>query len=88
MQVLNLTTKSRRTSSNGNLPRPNGDLCRGPMEPDWINPNVRPMRCSYKYVSVIFEVWGLQNRVEDHVQRVIKLSDGGVEQRYRRDEGI
>ena len=46
---------------------------RGPLEPDWIkNPNVRPIMCSYKYVSVSFEVWGLQTRVEDYVQRVIR----------------
>jgi len=46
---------------------------RGPLDPDWIkNPNVRPIMCSYKYVSVSFEVWGLQTRVEDYVQRVIR----------------
>ena len=28
--------------------------------------------CSYKLVTVSFEVWGLQTRVEDYVQRVIR----------------
>lgn len=30
------------------------------------------MMCSYKLVSVSFEVWGLQTRVEDYVHRAIR----------------
>lgn len=30
------------------------------------------MMCSYKLVSVCFEVWGLQTKVEDYVHRAIR----------------
>lgn len=46
---------------------------RGPLGPNWLkNDDIKPMMCSYKLVSVSFEVWGLQTRVEDYVQRVIR----------------
>ena len=47
---------------------------RGPLPSDWMKSetNEKPMMCSYKYVTVSFEVWGLQTRVEDYVQRVIR----------------
>ena len=45
---------------------------RGPLEADWIKSNMQPMMCSYKHVSVSFEVWGLQGRVEDYVHRTIR----------------
>lgn len=45
---------------------------RGPLGPDWRNSSLKPMMCSYKLVSVSFEVWGLQTRVEDYVQRAIR----------------
>jgi hypothetical protein len=30
-----------------------------------------PIMCSYKIVQVSFEVWGLQTRAEDLIQRVL-----------------
>ena len=45
---------------------------RGPLAPDWIKGDTKPMMCSYKLVSVSFEVWGLQTRVEDYVHRAIR----------------
>ena len=45
---------------------------RGPLEAGWLKNNTSPMMCSYKLVSVNFEVWGLQTRVEDYVQRVVR----------------
>lgn len=45
---------------------------RGPLTPDWMKSDLKPMMCSYKLVSVCFEVWGLQTRVEDYVQRAIR----------------
>lgn len=45
---------------------------RGPLAPDWLKSGMKPMMCSYKLVSVSFEVWGLQTRVEDYVQRAIR----------------
>jgi hypothetical protein len=32
---------------------------------------VTPIMCSYKIVQVSFEVWGLQTRAEDLIQRVL-----------------
>lgn len=32
----------------------------------------KPIMCSYKVVNVAFEVWGLQTKVEDFIQRAIK----------------
>lgn len=32
----------------------------------------KPIMCSYKLVNVAFEVWGLQTKVEDFIQRAIK----------------
>lgn len=45
---------------------------RGPLEPGWMKSESKPMMCSYKLVSVSFEVWGLQTRVEDYVHRTIR----------------
>jgi len=45
---------------------------RGPLEPGWLKTDSQPMMCSYKSVSASFEVWGLQTRVEDYVQRVVR----------------
>ncbi|KAK9534991.1 hypothetical protein VZT92_007400 [Zoarces viviparus] len=44
---------------------------RGLLEEGWIN-NQEPIMCSYKLVSVKFEVWGLQTRVEQFVHKVIR----------------
>jgi len=45
---------------------------RGPLEPGWLKNDSQPMMCSYKFVSASFEVWGLQTRVEDYVQKVVR----------------
>lgn len=45
---------------------------RGPLEPGWLKSDSQPMMCSYKLVSASFEVWGLQTRVEDYVQKVVR----------------
>ena len=45
---------------------------RGPLAQDWLKKDLKPMMCSYKLVSVCFEVWGLQTKVEDYVHRAIR----------------
>ena len=46
---------------------------RGPLAEGWLSDaTLKPMMCSYKYVTVSFEVWGLQSRVEDYVQRAVR----------------
>lgn len=42
---------------------------RGPLVEGWRDTQT-PIMCCYKAVSVKFEVWGLQTRVEDYVQGV------------------
>ncbi|NXQ91013.1 PITC1 protein, partial [Nyctibius grandis] len=42
---------------------------RGPLREGWRQ-HTRPIMCSYKLVSVKFEVWGLQTRVEQFVHKV------------------
>lgn len=42
---------------------------RGLLQEGWIN-NQDPIMCSYKLVTVKFEVWGLQTRVEQFVHKV------------------
>ncbi|TKS91873.1 Cytoplasmic phosphatidylinositol transfer protein 1 [Collichthys lucidus] len=44
---------------------------RGVLQEGWIN-NQDPIMCSYKLVTVKFEVWGLQTRVEQFVHKVIR----------------
>ncbi|CAL8110752.1 unnamed protein product [Orchesella dallaii] len=44
---------------------------RGPLMDGWRDSH-EPIMCSYKLVKVTFEVWGLQTRVEDLAQRVIR----------------
>jgi hypothetical protein len=44
---------------------------RGPLGENWQN-TTEPIMCSYKWVKVTFEVWGLQTRVEDYTQRAIR----------------
>lgn len=44
---------------------------RGPLVEGWRD-TVTPIMCSYKVVHVSFEVWGLQTRAEDLVQRSIR----------------
>lgn len=44
---------------------------RGPLEEGWRDSS-DPIMCSYKLVNASFEVWGLQTRVEDYVQRAIR----------------
>lgn len=42
---------------------------RGPLQEGWID-RQDPIMCSYKLVTVKFEVWGLQTRVEQFVHKV------------------
>ncbi|XP_042196947.1 cytoplasmic phosphatidylinositol transfer protein 1 isoform X2 [Callorhinchus milii] len=44
---------------------------RGPLKELWRE-EFTPVMCSYKQVTVKFEVWGLQTRVEQFVQKVIR----------------
>lgn len=44
---------------------------RGPLKEGWRD-EPSPVMCSYKLVTVKFEVWGLQTRVEQFVQKVIR----------------
>ncbi|XP_069762162.1 cytoplasmic phosphatidylinositol transfer protein 1-like [Narcine bancroftii] len=44
---------------------------RGPLKEGWRDEPL-PVMCSYKLVTVKFEVWGLQTRVEQFVQKVIR----------------
>ncbi|XP_067859481.1 cytoplasmic phosphatidylinositol transfer protein 1-like [Heptranchias perlo] len=44
---------------------------RGPLKEGWRD-DLSPVMCSYKQVTVKFEVWGLQTRVEQFVQKVIR----------------
>ncbi|NXA37501.1 PITC1 protein, partial [Eudromia elegans] len=44
---------------------------RGPLREGWRQ-HTKPIMCSYKLVSVKFEVWGLQSRVEQFVHKVIR----------------
>ncbi|GCC26066.1 hypothetical protein chiPu_0004480 [Chiloscyllium punctatum] len=44
---------------------------RGPLKEGWRD-DPSPVMCSYKQVTVKFEVWGLQTRVEQFVQKVIR----------------
>lgn len=42
---------------------------RGPLVEGWRD-DQDPIMCSYKLVDARFEVWGLQTKVEDFIQRV------------------
>lgn len=42
---------------------------RGPLVEGWRETS-QPIMCSYKYVQVSFEVWGLQTKIEDLIHRV------------------
>ncbi|XP_078237614.1 cytoplasmic phosphatidylinositol transfer protein 1 [Pogona vitticeps] len=44
---------------------------RGPLREGWRE-HTQPIMCSYKLVTVKFEVWGLQTRVEQFVHKVIR----------------
>lgn len=44
---------------------------RGPLVEGWRDSH-QPIMCCYKSVSVKFEVWGLQTKVEDYVQGAIR----------------
>ncbi|MGH0120476.1 UNVERIFIED_CONTAM: hypothetical protein FKN15_066363 [Acipenser sinensis] len=44
---------------------------RGPLKEGWREKD-KPVMCSYKLVSVKFEVWGLQTRVEQFVHKVMR----------------
>lgn len=44
---------------------------RGPLIEGWREDD-KPIMCSYKVVSVSFEVWGLQTKVEDYIHKCIR----------------
>lgn len=44
---------------------------RGPLAEGWRD-STKPIMCSYKLVTVSFEVWGLQSRVESFVHKGIR----------------
>uniref|UniRef100_A0A1B6GT25 Cytoplasmic phosphatidylinositol transfer protein 1 n=1 Tax=Cuerna arida TaxID=1464854 RepID=A0A1B6GT25_9HEMI len=44
---------------------------RGPLTEGWIN-TTQPIMCSYKFVQANFEVWGLQTKAEELIQRSIR----------------
>ncbi|XP_022226947.2 cytoplasmic phosphatidylinositol transfer protein 1 isoform X2 [Drosophila obscura] len=44
---------------------------RGPLVEGWRETD-KPIMCSYKVVHASFEVWGLQTKVEDFIQRGIR----------------
>lgn len=44
---------------------------RGPLVEGWRDTD-KPIMCSYKSIHASFEVWGLQTRVEDFIQRAIR----------------
>lgn len=44
---------------------------RGPLVEGWRD-SFQPIMCSYKYVEVSFEIWGLQTKVEDLIHRSIR----------------
>lgn len=44
---------------------------RGPLVDNWRE-RISPMMCSYKLVTASFGVWGLQTKVENFVQRVVR----------------
>ncbi|XP_055472223.1 cytoplasmic phosphatidylinositol transfer protein 1-like, partial [Psammomys obesus] len=44
---------------------------RGQLREGWRD-NHQPIMCSYKLVTVKFEVWGLQTRVEQFVHKVVR----------------
>uniref|UniRef100_A0A182IZB2 Phosphatidylinositol transfer protein N-terminal domain-containing protein n=1 Tax=Anopheles atroparvus TaxID=41427 RepID=A0A182IZB2_ANOAO len=44
---------------------------RGPLVEGWRETD-KPMMCSYKLVEASFEVWGLQTRVEEFIQKCIR----------------
>lgn len=46
---------------------------RGLLQEGWID-SQDPIMCSYKLVTVKFEVWGLQSRVEQFVHKVWLMS--------------
>lgn len=42
---------------------------RGPLPENWKN-SVSPIMCSYKVVEASFEVWGIQSKAEEYIQKV------------------
>lgn len=48
---------------------------RGPLPENWKN-STTPIMCSYKVVEASFEVWGIQSKAEEYIQKVntIKVS--------------
>jgi len=42
---------------------------RGPLPENWKN-TTSPIMCSYKVVEASFEVWGIQSKAEEYIQKV------------------
>lgn len=42
---------------------------RGPLPENWKN-STTPIMCSYKVVEASFEVWGIQSKAEEYIQKV------------------
>jgi hypothetical protein len=45
---------------------------RGPLTKNWTEDKSIPCMCAYKIVKAKFEVWGLQTKVEQWTQKVIR----------------
>ncbi|XP_026807905.1 cytoplasmic phosphatidylinositol transfer protein 1 isoform X2 [Rhopalosiphum maidis] len=44
---------------------------RGPLPENWKN-TTSPIMCSYKVVEASFEVWGIQSKAEEYIQKTIR----------------
>lgn len=42
---------------------------RGPLPENWKN-TTSPIMCSYKVVEASFELWGIQSKAEEYIQKV------------------
>lgn len=44
---------------------------RGPLDSNWLE-KANPVMCSYKLVEVKLDLWGLQSRIEEYIQKAIR----------------
>lgn len=44
---------------------------RGPLDSEWLKKS-NPCMCSYKLVEVKLDLWGLQSRIEEYIQKAIR----------------
>lgn len=54
---------------------------RGPLPENWKN-TTSPIMCSYKVVEASFEVWGIQSKAEEYIQKVNLICDNIVIKYY------